>query len=68
MKQKTKQMSVAEYAKIFPISEVECRRETIPEGGVTRQTVLYRITNNKVLPNVEKVEKIGKAYVLTVKI
>ena len=34
--------------------------------GLTRQAILYRIKNELQLPDVKLIEKIGKAYILTV--
>lgn len=51
MAQNDNQLSVTQYAN---------------ERGITRQAVLKQIKKGKSLPRIEKVEKIGETYVLTV--
>ncbi len=46
-----KKLSVAQYATMI---------------GITRQAILWRIKHNKDLPGVITLEKVGRAYVLTI--
>lgn len=50
MKSEKQRLSIQEYANLI---------------GLTRQAILYRITNGLELPNVKSFEKIGKAYIIT---
>ena len=61
-------MNLKQYADVFPKEEVTSPTGSRDAAGVTRQAILYRVTNNLPLPNVVKVELIGRQYILHVKI
>lgn len=67
MANKTKQISVLEYAsKINP--EFFRKNRKYPDAPMTRHAIMYRIKNNMPLPEVLKYNRVGKVHVLTVDI
>lgn len=54
------QLTIIDYIK--KVQPVNQRDKTV----LKRQGVLWRINNNIDLPQVKKIEKIGKQYVLTI--
>lgn len=65
---KTEIMNIAKYSLTFPKEAVTSYTGSRDGEGVSRQSILYRINNNLPLPNVVKVELIGRQYILHVKI
>lgn len=65
---KTEIMNIAEYSQTFPKEAVTSYTGSRDGEGVSRQAILYRINKNLPLPNVSKVEKVGRQFILHVKI
>jgi len=61
----TKQISVLEYSKKINPSYFRQNRK-YPDSPITRHSIMYRIKNNMLLPEVIKYDRIGKVHVLTV--
>jgi len=64
----TRIMNIAEYSQTFPKEAVTSYTGSRDGEGVSRQAILYRINKNLPLPNVSKVEKVGRQFILHVKI